>query len=76
MKKWFNALTRQGKMMFLLILLLLVGVVLRWDNIRSKAGIWFRYDDIMEQRNDSLRKAAEPLPDSLNRMDSLPQAPR
>lgn len=76
MKKWFQSLTRQGKMMFLLILLLLVGVVLRWDNIRSKAGIWFRYDDIMEQRNDSLRKAAEPLPDSLRLTDSLPQATR
>lgn len=76
MKKWFQSLTRQGKMMFLLILLLLVGVILRWDNIRSKADIWFRYDDIMEQRNDSLRKAAEPLPDSLRLTDSLPQAIR
>ena len=43
-------LTRQGKMMLLLIVLLLIGVILRRDNIRQKAGIWFRYDDIMEQR--------------------------
>ena len=57
MKKWFHSLTRQGKMMLLLIVLLLIGVILRWDNIRQKAGIWFRYDDIMEQRADSLRQA-------------------
>lgn len=72
MKKWFHSLTRQGKMMLLLIVLLLIGVILRWDNIRQKAGVWFRYDDIMEQRADSLRQAAEPSVDSLAAVDSLP----
>ena len=72
MKKWFHSLTRQGKMMLLLIVLLLIGIILRWDNIRQKAGIWFRYDDIMEQRADSLRQATGPAPDSLPAADSLP----
>lgn len=72
MKKWFHSLTRQGKMMLLLIVLLLIGVILRWDNIRQKAGVWFRYDDIMEQRADSLRQATELSVDSLAAVDSLP----
>ncbi len=76
MKKWFRSLTRQGKIMLLLIVLLLIGVILRWDNIRSKAGIWFRYDDIMEQRNDSLRNAAAPSADTLSLTDSLPKTAR
>ena len=52
--------------------LLLIGIILRWDNIRQKAGIWFRYDDIMEQRADSLRQSTGPAPDSLPAADSLP----
>lgn len=50
MIKWFKSLTKQGKIMALLIVVLLVGVILRWDNVRDKALIWFRVDDIMEQR--------------------------
>lgn len=58
MKKWFKSLSRQEKIMALLILLLLVGVILRWDNVREKAGIWFRADKIMEQRTDTLPSVA------------------
>lgn len=36
--------------MALLIVVLLAGVILRWDNVRDKALLWFRVDDIMEQR--------------------------
>lgn len=50
MIKWFKSLTKQGKIMALLIVVLLVGVILRWNNVRDKALIWFRVDDIMEQR--------------------------
>lgn len=50
MVKWFKSLTKQGKIMALLIVVLLAGVILRWDNIRDKALLWFRVDDIIEQR--------------------------
>lgn len=50
MVKWFKSLTKQGKIMALLIVVLLAGVILRWDNVRDKALLWFRVDDIMEQR--------------------------
>ena len=46
-----KAMSRQEKMMLLLIVLLLAGVILRWDNIRQKAGIWFRADELLEQRD-------------------------
>lgn len=36
--------------MALLIVVLLAGVILRWDNVRDKALLWFRVDDIIEQR--------------------------
>lgn len=54
MKKWLKSLSRQEKIMALLIVLLLIGVALRWDNVRKKALIWFRADKIMEQRADTL----------------------
>lgn len=50
MVKWFKSLTKQGKIMALLVVVLLAGVILRWDNIRDKALLWFRVDDIIEQR--------------------------
>lgn len=50
MVKWFKSLTKQGKIMALLIVVLLAGVILRWDNVRDKALLWFRVDDIIEQR--------------------------
>lgn len=50
MVRWFKSLTKQGKIMALLIVVLLAGVILRWDNVRDKALLWFRVDDIIEQR--------------------------
>lgn len=50
MVRWFKSLTKQGKIMVLLIVVLLAGVILRWDNVRDKALLWFRVDDIIEQR--------------------------
>lgn len=50
--------------MTFLIIVLLIGIILRWDNIRKKALIWFRYDDIMEERavQDSLKALRQELP--------------
>lgn len=36
MVKWFKSLSRQEKVMLLLILVLLIGVILRWDNVKRK----------------------------------------
>lgn len=71
MKKWFKSLSRQEKIMALLILLLLVGVILRWDNVREKAGIWFRADKIMEQRADTLPSATLKTPMQDAHQDSV-----
>ena len=48
-----KTMSRQEKMMLLLIIVLLIGVILRWDNIKEKAGIWFRADELLEQRNQT-----------------------
>ena len=47
MVKWFKSLSRQEKVMLLLILVLLIGVILRWDNVKRKALIWFRADELV-----------------------------
>ncbi len=54
MIKWFRSLNRQGKIMAVVIVVLLIGVIIRWQNIRDKAGIWFRLDEIVEERRDTL----------------------
>ncbi|HIW97026.1 MAG TPA: hypothetical protein H9866_00855 [Candidatus Tidjanibacter gallistercoris] len=59
MVKWFKSLSRQEKMMAVLIVLLLVGVILRWDNVKRKALVWFRADELVEQQ-----KAASPAADT------------
>lgn len=61
MIKWFKSLSRQEKFMALLIVLLVIGVILRWDTIRKRALVWFKYDDIMEERalQDSLNALRE-----------------
>ena len=38
MVKWFKSLSRQEKVMLLLILVLLIGVILRWDNVKRSSG--------------------------------------
>ncbi len=53
MVKWFKSLSRQEKVMVLLILVLLAGVILRWDHVKRKALVWFRADELMEQRTDT-----------------------
>ena len=55
MVKWFKSLSRQEKVMLLLILVLLIGVILRWDNVKRKALIWFRADELVERQADSGR---------------------
>lgn len=69
MVKWFKSLTKQGKIMALLIVVLLAGVILRWDNIRDKALLWFRVDDIIEQPSDSV---AVKVPDADTLRSTLP----
>ena len=46
-----KAMSRQEKLMLMLIILLLIGVLLRWESVKEKAGIWFRADELLEQRN-------------------------
>lgn len=53
MVKWFKSLSRQEKVMLLLILVLLIGVILRWDNVKRKALIWFRADELVERQTDT-----------------------
>ena len=53
MVKWFKSLSRQEKVMLLLILVLLIGVILRWDNVKRKALIWFRADELVERQGVS-----------------------
>ena len=53
MVKWFKSLSRQEKVMLLLILVLLIGVILRWDSVKRKAIIWFRADELVERQADS-----------------------
>lgn len=55
--------------MALLIVVLLAGVILRWDNIRDKALLWFRVDDIIEQPSDSV---AVKVPDADTLRSTLP----
>lgn len=54
MIKWFRSLNRQGKIMAVVIVVLLIGVIIRWQNVRDKAGIWFRLDEIVEERRDTI----------------------
>lgn len=61
-------------MMALLIVLLLVGVILRWDNIKQKAGIWFRADEIMEERRSSMPDSTAVQPAGIEPADSTAQA--
>jgi hypothetical protein len=42
MKKWLKARSRQEKWMIVLILVLLIGVIVRWGYIRSEAGEAFK----------------------------------
>ena len=58
MVKWFKSLSRQEKVMLLLILVLLIGVILRWDNVKRKALIWFRADELVE-RQAAVRQTPE-----------------
>lgn len=66
MIKWFKSLPKQEKLMLLLIVVLFIGIILRWDTIRKRALIWFKYDDIMEERaaKDSLDELRRKLPDT------------
>lgn len=54
-----KAMSRQEKLMLVLIILLLIGVLLRWENVKEKAGIWFRADELLEQRNAAFDEECE-----------------
>lgn len=54
MIKWFKALSKQEKLMATLIVVLLIGIILRWENVRDKALVWFKLEEIVEERADSL----------------------
>lgn len=55
-----------------LIVVLLAGVALRWDNVREKATLWFRADEIMEERMRAMPPAAEPASTDSSSMTSVP----
>lgn len=59
MLKWLKARTRQEKWMIAVIVMLLIGIALRWGFIKKEAG------EAVRDRIDLFR-APEPKTDSLN----------
>lgn len=57
---WWKSLSRREKTMAVLIVVLLAGIALRWDNVREKATLWFRADEIMEEKMRATAPPAEP----------------
>ncbi len=69
---WWKSLSRREKTMAVLIVVLIAGVALRWDNVRKKAPLWFRADEIMEEKMLAPSPVAEPAGNDSPGMTSSP----